>query len=104
MGFDINYVLDKMMMFEALNFLKFGYLREKETWEQTRWMGNLYLNSMSKQKVELKDTIKFTWEESEDEEDDIDPAAMHRHLNDIANTVSKMKFEKTVIRDAKKKH
>ena len=102
MGFDIDYILDRMMMFEALNFLKFGYLMEKETWEQTRWMGNLYINSLSKKKIELKDTIKFSWDDDDEKEDEIDPSVMHRYLNDLKDSVSKMTFDKTVVTQKRK--
>lgn len=97
MGFDIDYVLDRMYMFEARSYLKFNYLRDKEGWEQTRWMGNLYANSLSKNKIEIKDTIRFTWDDEDNDDETVDPSVMHRYLGDIKESVSKMQFDRPVV-------
>lgn len=57
-----EYVLDKMKWYEAIQYLKYRYLRSREDWEQTRWYGNLYINAHSKRKYDLQETISFPWE------------------------------------------
>lgn len=51
-----------MKWYEAIEYLKYGYLSDKEGWEQTRWYGNLFINANSKRKFSLEETIEFPWE------------------------------------------
>lgn len=54
-----------MKWYEAIQYLKYKYLKSKEDWQQTRWYGNLYINAHSKRKFTLEETIEFPWEKEE---------------------------------------
>lgn len=51
-----------MKWYEATQYLRYGYLRNKDSWEQARWQGNLFINANSKRKFSLDETIAFPWE------------------------------------------
>lgn len=62
MGLPPEYVLDKMQMYEVGALLDYKYLKNKDTWEQTRWIGCLYANHHRKSRLSLENLVQFPWE------------------------------------------
>lgn len=59
----IDYVFDKMEMYEVRGLLKFQYYGAREDWEQTRLIAYMTAAVNSKKKLRLTDIMKFPWEE-----------------------------------------
>ena len=91
-----DYVLDKMQWYEAYAYYEYGYLTDKNTWEQTRWLGNLYINAHSKSRVDLEDTIKFPWDTEKkamtQEDVEAERQAAQKEVEHVRNLLKKGKL------------
>ena len=64
-----HYVLDEIENYEINALMKYNYLNEKESWEQTRLISYLIAQVNSKKHLELADIIKFKWDVENDEKE-----------------------------------
>jgi len=62
-------VLDEIENYEINALMKYNYLNEKESWEQTRLISYLIAQVNSKKHLELADIIKFKWDVENDEKE-----------------------------------
>lgn len=62
-----DYVMDRMGWYEIRAYLKYMHYNHKDDWEQTRWLGNLFINANSKRRYDLDETIPFYWENMDDD-------------------------------------
>ena len=65
MGLQPDYVLDHIQIYELKALMDFGYLKNKEDWEQTRFQSCILANCYSTKKLKTTDIVKFSWEEKE---------------------------------------
>lgn len=65
MGLQPDYVLDHIQTYELKALMDFGYLRNKEDWEQTRFQSYVTAQCQSTKKLQATDIMKFPWEEKE---------------------------------------
>ena len=64
-GLSPEYVLDKMEQYEIAPLVSKLYLKNKESWEQTRLLGYITAQTQSTKKLKPTDIMKFPWEEVE---------------------------------------
>lgn len=62
-GLSPSYVLDEMQFYEIKPLITKAYLKDKESWEQTRLLGYILAQSNSKKKLKPTDILKFPWDE-----------------------------------------
>ena len=65
MGLQPDYVLDHISSYELKALMEYGYLRNKEEWEQTRFQSYVTAQCQSAKKIKATDIIKFSWEEKQ---------------------------------------
>ena len=63
MGIHPAYILDEMSIWEARELVKQAHLKNKENWEQTRLLVGIIANALSTKKVDIKEAMKFPWDE-----------------------------------------
>lgn len=84
-----------MKWYEAIAFMQYKYLKAKDSWEQTRWYGNLFINANSKRKFTLDETIAFPWEKEQvkitKEQVEAERAAAVKEANRILSIINKQK-------------
>lgn len=68
LGFDAEYVMDKMQMYEVSALMRYSYHKHKEDWEQARLISYLIAQTNSTKKLKIDDIIKFTWEKEQKNE------------------------------------
>lgn len=51
-----------MKMYEIAAVMKYQYLKDKESWEQTRLISYIIAQTNSTKKIKLTDIIEFPWE------------------------------------------
>lgn len=64
-GLPIDYVMDTMRMYEAIQLLKYKHLRKKDDWEMSRWHNTLYINAHSKRRFKVEEVLQFPWEKED---------------------------------------
>lgn len=65
LGFPPEYVMDKMQFYEIAAVMKYSYLKNKDSWEQTRMIAYVTAQVNSTKPLEMTDLIKFEWEKQE---------------------------------------
>lgn len=64
-GLNPKYVLDEMQMYELQPLIDNIYLKNRESWEQTRLLGYIIAQGHSTQRITMTDILKFPWDENE---------------------------------------
>ena len=59
---DIEYVFDKMEMYELSFHMQNYHLTHKESWEQTRFDSYITAQCNSTKKLKITDILKFQWD------------------------------------------
>lgn len=67
LGYDPEYVLDKMDMVEARVAIKYSYYAHKDEWESQRLVAFLIAQTNSRKKLKLEDIIKLPWDANQNE-------------------------------------
>lgn len=65
LGYDPEYVLDKMKLYEANVALKYSYLKHKDAWEQARLVAYMEAATHSTKSMKMSDLMEFSWEKDE---------------------------------------
>lgn len=68
LGIEPGYVLDQMEFYEISSLLKHQYYKDKESWEQTRFLGFLNARCSGAKIGKMEDLIEFQWEKEEKEQ------------------------------------
>ena len=68
-GIDPGYVLDRMEWYEIEALIENLWMRNKESWEQTRTIGYITAQCQSTKQLNPKDMMTFPWEKVEKVED-----------------------------------
>lgn len=64
---DPEYFMDKMQMYELSPILRSFHKRNKESWEQSRFIAYVVAQTNSTKQLSLTDIMKFDWDESKKE-------------------------------------
>lgn len=67
MKLPIDYVMDKMEMFEARALMKYSYYADKDNWEQARLIAYLIAQTNSTKHLDMQEMIPFYWDKKEEE-------------------------------------
>lgn len=65
LGLPPSYVLDEMHFYEAKSLIKNKHFKTKDIWEMTRFLAYITAQVQCTKKIEMKDILKFPWEEEE---------------------------------------
>ena len=68
-GIDPGYVLDRMEFYEIEALIENLWMKDKESWEQTRTIGYITAQCQSTKKFEPKSLMTFPWDEGYDNEE-----------------------------------
>lgn len=66
-GFDAEYFMDRMKVYEALECLASLHYGKKEEWEQARFIAYMVGQVNSTKTLKLTDIIRFPWDEDVEE-------------------------------------
>ena len=69
-GIDPGYVLDRMTFYEIETLLENLWMKEKESWEQTRTVAFITAQCQSTKKLDMKEMMTFPWEKDMEKETD----------------------------------
>lgn len=61
-GLDPGYVLDRMEFYEIEALMENMWMKDKESWEQTRIQAYITAQVNSTKKIEMTDLLTFPWE------------------------------------------
>ena len=65
LGLPPTYILDEMHFYEAKSLIKNKHFKTKDIWEMTRFLAYITAQVQCTKKIEMKDILKFPWEEEE---------------------------------------
>lgn len=68
-GIDPGYVLDRMQFYEIEALIENLWMKNKETWEQTRTISYITAQCQSSKKLNPEDLMKFPWDKDYEKED-----------------------------------
>lgn len=68
-GIDPGYVLDEMQFYEVEALIENLWMKNKESWEQTRTVSYITAQCQSTKKLDMKEMMSFPWEKEEKIED-----------------------------------
>lgn len=68
-GIDPGYVLDEMQFYEVEALIENLWMKDKESWEQTRAITYVTAQCQSTKKLDMKEMMTFPWEKGEKIED-----------------------------------
>lgn len=68
-GIAPDYVLDRMTFYEVSTLLENLWMKEKESWEQTRTVAFVTAQSQSTKKLDMKSMMTFPWEKDFENEE-----------------------------------
>ena len=69
-GIDPGYVLDRMEFYEIEALIENLWMKDKESWEQTRTIGYITAQCQSTKKFEPKSLMTFPWDEKVEKVED----------------------------------
>ena len=61
-GVQPDYVLDKMQSYEIDSLIENMWMKNKESWEQTRTVGYITAQCQSTKRLDPKELMSFPWE------------------------------------------
>lgn len=90
-GISPDYVLDKMTFYEVSTLLENLWMKEKESWEQTRTVAFVTAQSQSTKKLDMKSMMTFPWEKGVDEYEDTpeEREAVRREMKEMERKMNK---------------
>lgn len=89
-GIDPGYVLDRMEFYEIEALIENLWMKDKESWEQTRTIGYITAQCQSTKKFEPKDIMTFPWDKNEKPIDTKEEReAIRREMKEWENRMNK---------------
>ena len=67
-GLSPEYVLDKIQTYEINALVEYGFLKDRENWEQARLMAYVTAQCQSTKKIKITDIVQFPWEQKQTKE------------------------------------
>lgn len=91
-GIDPGYVLDRMEFYEIEALVENIWMKDKESWEQTRTVAYVTAQVQSTKQIDKTDIMVFPWEKDikvEDTEEDRE--ALRKEMKEWENIMNKKK-------------
>lgn len=90
-GVQPDYVLDRMNFYEIEALLDNLWMKNKESWEQTRVQAYITAQTQSTKKIDMNDMMSFPWEKKvekvEDTPEDIE--MMRKEMKEMEDKLNK---------------
>lgn len=90
-GVQPDYVLDRMNFYEIEALLENLWMKNKESWEQTRVQAYITAQTQSTKKIDMNDMMSFPWEKKvekvEDTPEDIE--MMMKEMKEMESKLNK---------------
>ena len=90
-GVQPDYVLDRMNFYEIEALLDNLWMKNKESWEQTRVRAYITAQTQSTKKIDMNDMMSFPWEKKvekvEDTPEDIE--MMRKEMKEMEDKLNK---------------
>ena len=90
-GVQPDYVLDRMNFYEIEALLENLWMKNKESWEQTRVQAYITAQTQSTKKIDMNDMMSFPWEKKvekvEDTPEDIE--MMMKEMKEMEDKLNK---------------
>lgn len=90
-GVQPDYVLDRMNFYEIEALLDNLWMKNKESWEQTRVQAYITAQTQSTKKIDMNDMMSFPWEKKvekvEDTPEDIE--MMRKEMKEMESKLNK---------------
>lgn len=90
-GVQPDYVLDRMQTYEIETLIENLWMKNKESWEQTRVQAYITAQTQSTKKIDMNDMMSFPWEKKvekvEDTPEDIE--MMRREMKEMEDKLNK---------------
>lgn len=86
-----DYVLDRMKFYEIEALIENIWMKNKESWEQTRVQAYITAQTQSTKKIDMNDMMSFPWEKKvekvEDTPEEID--MMRKEMKEMESRLNK---------------
>ena len=90
-GVQPDYVLDRMKFYEIEALIEDLWMKNKESWEQTRVQAYITAQTQSTKKIDMNDIMSFPWEKKvekvEDTPEDIE--MMRKEMKEMESRLNK---------------
>ena len=90
-GVQPDYVLDRMQTYEIETLIENLWMKNKESWEQTRVQAYITAQTQSTKKLDMNDMMSFPWEKKvekvEDTPEDIE--MMRKEMKEMEDKLNK---------------
>lgn len=90
-GVQPDYVLDRMNFYEIETLIENLWMKNKESWEQTRIQAYITAQTQSTKKIDMNDMMSFPWEKKvenvEDTPEDIE--MMRKEMKEMEDKLNK---------------
>lgn len=90
-GVQPDYVLDRMKFYEIEALIENIWMKNKESWEQTRVQAYITAQTQSTKKIDMNDMMSFPWEKKvekvEDTPEEID--MMRKEMKEMESRLNK---------------
>lgn len=90
-GVQPDYVLDRMKFYEIEALIENLWMKNKESWEQTRVQAYITAQTQSTKKIDMNDMMSFPWEKKvekvEDTPEEID--MMRKEMKEMESRLNK---------------
>ena len=90
-GVQPDYVLDRMNFYEIEALLENLWMKNKESWEQTRVQAYITAQTQSTKKIDMNDMMSFPWEKKvekvEDTPEDIE--MLRKEMKEMESKLNK---------------
>ena len=90
-GVQPDYVLDRMKSYEIDCLIENLWMKNKESWEQTRLQAYITAQTQSTKKIEMNDMMSFPWEKKVEKVEDIpeDIEMMRKEMKEMEDKLNK---------------
>lgn len=90
-GVQPDYVLDRMKFYEIEALIENLWMKNKESWEQTRVQAYITAQTQSTKKIDMNDMMSFPWEKKEEKVEDTpeDIEMMRKEMKEMESRLNK---------------
>ena len=90
-GVQPDYVLDRMKFYEIEVLIENLWMKNKESWEQTRIQAYITAQTQSTKKIDMNDMMSFPWEKKEEKVEDTpeDIEMMRKEMKEMESRLNK---------------
>ena len=90
-GVQPDYVLDRMKFYEIEALIENLWMKNKESWEQTRVQAYITAQTQSTKKIDMNDMMSFPWEKKVEKVEDTleDIEMMRKEMKEMEDKLNK---------------